>query len=205
MTNVKEWGCYGCMNLKGKYCTYLGEELEKDNYCPEYKLNFDNIEDSNVRRKFETGAVRDIQEGKGRCDLLPLRIIARRLSQNGNTYIGQVVYSISNFIKYGSLEELHNALDITQELWYEDEISMYLDVSIHFENGAKKYGERNWEKGIPLSSYMDSALRHFFKVLRGDKDENHKRAFVWNVLCAIDTVTYMPEMNDLPFAKKEGE
>ena len=30
------------------------------------------IVDSGARRQFESGAVRDIQEGKGRCDLLPL-------------------------------------------------------------------------------------------------------------------------------------
>ena len=30
------------------------------------------ILDSGNRRTFQTGAVRDIQEGKGRCDLLPL-------------------------------------------------------------------------------------------------------------------------------------
>ena len=31
-----------------------------------------HILDSGNRRAFESGAVRDIQEGKGRCDLLPL-------------------------------------------------------------------------------------------------------------------------------------
>ncbi len=35
------------------------------------------IKDSGERRKFETGAVRDIQKGKGRCDLLPLDIVAQ--------------------------------------------------------------------------------------------------------------------------------
>ena len=30
----------------------------------------------------------------------------------------------------------------------------------HFEGGAKKYGDRNWEKGQPISRYLDSALRH---------------------------------------------
>ena len=30
------------------------------------------LKDSGARREFGTGAVRDIQEGKGRCDLLPL-------------------------------------------------------------------------------------------------------------------------------------
>ena len=33
-----------------------------------------HILDSGNRRQFETGAVRDIQEGKGRCDLLPLDV-----------------------------------------------------------------------------------------------------------------------------------
>lgn len=30
-----------------------------------------NIEDSGERQEFDTGAVRDIQEGKGRYDLIP--------------------------------------------------------------------------------------------------------------------------------------
>ena len=33
------------------------------------------LKDSGARREFESGAVRDISEGKGRCDLLPLDII----------------------------------------------------------------------------------------------------------------------------------
>ena len=35
-----------------------------------------SIKDSGNRRAFESGAVRDIQEGKGRCDLMPLRVAA---------------------------------------------------------------------------------------------------------------------------------
>ncbi|MHA1304710.1 MAG: dATP/dGTP diphosphohydrolase domain-containing protein, partial [Candidatus Heimdallarchaeaceae archaeon] len=66
--------------------------------------------DSGTRQKFDSGAVRDIQQGKGRFDLLPATAI-----------------------------------------------KMVADV---FERGAIKYGDRNWEKGIPLSRYIDSALRH---------------------------------------------
>lgn len=40
------------------------------------------IKDSGVRRKFDSGAVRDIAEGKGRCDLLPLGVIGRILEDN---------------------------------------------------------------------------------------------------------------------------
>ena len=38
-------------------------------------LNEPVIKDSGTRREFETGAVRDIQEGKGRYDLLPWEAI----------------------------------------------------------------------------------------------------------------------------------
>ena len=34
------------------------------------------IKDSGNRTEYETGAVRDIQEGKGRCDLMPLDVVA---------------------------------------------------------------------------------------------------------------------------------
>ena len=73
---------------------------------------------------------------------------------------------------------------------------MLLEVSIHFEEGAKKYGENNWQKGIPVHCYIDSAVRHYLKYLRGDKDEPHDRAFCWNLMCAIWTCKHKPELND---------
>lgn len=57
----------------------------------------------------------------------------------------------------------------------------------HFENGARKYGDRNWERGQPVSRYMDSGLRHMFAYLEGQRDEDHLAAATWNVLAAIHT------------------
>lgn len=57
----------------------------------------------------------------------------------------------------------------------------------HFENGAKKYGDNNWRLGQPLSSYLDSALRHVFKFQGGARDEDHLTAAVWNLIAFIDT------------------
>lgn len=56
----------------------------------------------------------------------------------------------------------------------------------HFEVGAKKYGDSNWKKGQPASRFMDSALRHAFKHLAGERDEDHLIAAVWNLLCLAD-------------------
>ena len=39
------------------------------------------LKDSGTRREFETGAVRDICEGKGRCDLLPMDVISHYLKE----------------------------------------------------------------------------------------------------------------------------
>lgn len=74
-----------------------------------------------------------------------------------------------------------------------------------FEKGAIKYGPNNWRKGIPLSRYLDSGLRHAMKYARGDKDEDHLSQAVWNFMCLSETQTLIEEgllatdLNDLPF------
>lgn len=43
-----------------------------------------------------------------------------------------------------------------------------------YEDGAEKRGSRNWEKGLPLSSYYDSGLRHWMQSWEGRTDERHE-------------------------------
>ena len=57
----------------------------------------------------------------------------------------------------------------------------------HSGNGGVKYEDRNWEKGIPLKRFLDSALRHLFQLLAGDEDEDHAAAVMWNVQGFIHT------------------
>ena len=76
-----------------------------------------------------------------------------------------------------------------------------LICSKHFENGTLKYGERNWEKGMEIHCYIDSAARHYVKMLAGFADEPHHLAALWNLMCAIWTYKNKPELNDLPCAK----
>ena len=152
------------------------------------------IKDSGVRREFPTGATRDIRPGKGRCDLMPLDVIGKWMDN-------WTLKHINDFIITGSNTYLYHALD---EEIVQVEIPKYiLELSKHFEAGAIKYGERNWEKGIPLSSYIDSAVRHYLKYLDGQEDENHFIAFVWNIICAIWTNDHLPEMRDLPYERKD--
>ena len=94
--------------------------------------------DSGARQEFGTGAVRDIQEGKGRFDLIPTLPI-RRLAQL-------------------------------------------------YERGAIKYGDNNWQKGIPLMRYIDSAERHTNNLKSGEPTEDHAIAIVWNLFGYIWTL-----------------
>lgn len=107
------------------------------------------IKDSGDRRQFESGAVRDMAEGKGRMDLLPWAAI--------------------------------------------------MEVSKHCENGAKKYGEHNVDKGLPTHSFCDSAARHLAKYLDGWTDEQHLLAAAWNLLWAIEMELKHPECVDTPW------
>lgn len=113
------------------------------------------IKDSGNRTQFNTGAVRDMSEGKGRMDLL-----------------------------------CWNAI---------------IEVSKHCEEGAKKYGENNVDKGIPMHSLADSAMRHMAKFIAGHKDEDHLRAAAWNILWALEFRETKPELNDLYYWKGEDQ
>lgn len=152
------------------------------------------IKDSGERREFDTGAVRDIQEGKGRCDLLPLDVVAKWLCTHENGDL--VILSISTFINTKEVVYLKVVLDKFRAAIGWDQPTLLLEVSKHFEEGAKKYGEHNWQKGIPTHCYIDSAVRHYLKWLRGDDDEPHDRAFCWNIMCCIWTCINKPELND---------
>lgn len=74
-----------------------------------------------------------------------------------------------------------------------------MEVSKHCENGAKKYGEHNVDKGLPTSSFMDSAVRHLAKHIDGWTDEPHLIAAAWNILWAIQTEIKHPELNNVPW------
>lgn len=156
------------------------------------------IKDSGKRRSFDSGAVRDIDEGKGRCDLLPLDILSC-------IYDGDLVLaSISEFVRNGNISALEIAIKQFTASVFKDIPTASLELSQHYAEGCAKYGERNWEKGIPLHCYIDSGVRHYLKWCRGDQDERHDRAFLWNMYGCLWTLKNKPELNDLPFRKENN-
>lgn len=148
------------------------------------------LKDSGERRDFGTGAVRDAAEGKGRCDLLPLDVVGKILSSRALTLIGEFKTTKNTKFLVDAIREFACSHDI-------DIFTIIIEVSKQFEDGAKKYAENNWMKGIPLHCYIDSGVRHYLKYLRGDTDEPHDRAFIWNILCAVWTFENKPELDDI--------
>lgn len=122
--------------------------FENSEYTPRTEAIESEIKDSGERTVFTTGAVRDMHQGKGRCDLLPPLALLR--------------------------------------------------LARHFEAGAIKYGDRNWEIGIPCHSFLDSALRHIFKYMAGYTDEDHLIAALWNLACLAETEEKRPDLMDIP-------
>ena len=72
------------------------------------------------------------------------------------------------------------------------------------ELGAVKRGDRNWERGMPLSWFLDSALRHLFQYLEGMTNEDHLAQAGWNIDAAMHTEEMVvrnilpAELMDLP-------
>lgn len=57
-------------------------------------------------------------------------------------------------------------------------------LAIHYTNGAKMYGDRNWMKANSpeeMERFKDSAWRHFIAWQEGQTDEEHGIACVWNI------------------------
>lgn len=156
------------------------------------------IKDSGDRTQFESGAVRDMRIGKGRCDLMPLEVVSYIFSHEPG--INKIFDSIAMFQKEGDTAYLNIAVcefaRAAYSAYKHPEVHMFLEVAKHYEDGAKKYGDNNWQKGIPTWCYIDSAVRHYLKWLRGDKDEPHDRAFVWNLMCCIWEVDYSPRAKE---------
>lgn len=79
-----------------------------------------------------------------------------------------------------------------------------LRLSKHYEAGALKYGRWNYTKGIPVSSFLDSALRHIFKYLDGWDDEDHLSAAAFNILGAMEMEENHIELQDIPSRKDKN-
>lgn len=84
-------------------------------------------------------------------------------------------------------------------------------LAVVMEKGAEKYGDRNWELGIPLSRFASSAMRHLDQAFDGQTDEDHLGQAAFNIMGLMHTQEMisrglLPEsLDDLPRPKKPAD
>jgi len=164
-------------------------------------MSGDKIKFSGVKVQFESGATREIKgEDKGRCDLLPLKAVAEVLKDKDKD---QVLKDIAKFMDTGDTAHIASAIrKFNKNYTSKTDCEMIIEVSKQYQEGARKHGERNWEKGFPIHSFIDSGVRHFLMHIDGKVDEAHDRAFLWNMLGCMWTMENRPECIDIEFKKK---
>lgn len=167
----------------------------------EVDLQMSDIKDSGNRTDFENGAVREIRDDNGRCDLLPLKQVAMLFDDN--YIVRTALEGIDDYIYNGKKDGIISALKAFCKMECRDSMpEMILMVSHHYKDALSKYPERNWEKGLPTHSFVDSGVRHLLKIARGDQDEPHNNAFIWNMLGILWNDEHHPELVDMPFVDK---
>ena len=71
------------------------------------------------------------------------------------------------------------------------------------KEGAEKYGDFNWEKGMDAQDLLNHALRHIYVWLGGDRREDHLGHAAWGVMAAIHSLEVWPHLNEGSF-RAEG-
>lgn len=82
------------------------------------------------------------------------------------------------------LECLKNLLNVCKRLYPTFNILPQIKLS-NQQYAITILGDRNWEKGIPFSRYIDSAKRHLNKFVMGMEDEDHLAAAAWNIFAIM--------------------
>lgn len=77
-------------------------------------------------------------------------------------------------------------------------------IALVYEKGAKKYEDRNWEKGFPFSRVLDSAIRHIIQYMMGEDNEDHLAQAAWNLMALMHFEETKPGLNDMPHYRRQA-
>lgn len=160
-----------------------------------------DIKVTGTPQTYGDGAIRNTKEGKGRFDLIPNEVFFELRDYIFNNPGDQINYSklvildniahdeylfsiialtIFAYSKQSHEEKYFISIKEFENCCWE----MFKDLAVHFQKGAEIYGERNCEKGIPLWSFKDSAMRHTVQYFNNECDEPHLISAIWNLWMA---------------------
>ena len=142
--------------------------------------------DSGKREQFASGMKRDTQDGKLRVDLAfdgPMLRIMFREGPKSDVGLAMCDWYDEALLGHTAPDEAAKVLRLMAA--YEGGmgalITRYAGV---MTRGAVKYDARNWMQAngsAEAERFISSATRHFLQWFRGDKDEDHAAAVVFNL------------------------
>lgn len=147
-------------------------------------------------------------EGKGRCDLMPLTDVAEIFEfEDGSVFMGKHRKEIVNCFR--SLSICVDEKESREGRYFAAKMAIYyfrcladlsvpdmmLEVAIHYEEGAKKYGEHNWKRvclcGVSSTRQRDISLN----IWEGERTNG-----TTELLCGICSAL-CTQLGTLPYQK----
>ena len=65
-----------------------------------------------------------------------------------------------------------------------------------YAEGAEKYGDCNWERGMPIHDLYNHVDRHYTLYFAGDRSEPHLEHAAWGALAIVVSSVLWPELNE---------
>lgn len=138
--------------------------------------------DSGTRQTFDSGMVRDTQDGKLRFDLAFDGPLCWALFDGTpQAYLAQAA---KEWYEHGGV---NLAANVVREIARLEKCSVFVLMEQYaalMMRGAVKYTERNWMQATgeaELSRFTSSFCRHLKQYLNGEVDEDHKAAVMFNL------------------------
>lgn len=63
--------------------------------------------------------------------------------------------------------------------------------------GAAKYGDHNWQKGMPGWDLLNRTIRHTYLYISGDRSEDHLAHAAWNLFAFMHFQETAPHLTDI--------
>jgi hypothetical protein len=151
----------------------LGENMETGGFI---------TKDSGKREQFESGMVRDTQEGKLRFDLAFDGPLFWTLFDGRPC--GLLVRAAEKWYNEGGLINAAEVIWQMSEYEGKDIFDLVERYAALMMRGAIKYSEKNWMKAegdAEFKRFKSSFCRHFKQYIKGELDEDHGAAVFFNL------------------------
>lgn len=73
----------------------------------------------------------------------------------------------------------------------------YERVAVIYGKGAKRHGDRNWEKGMSTSDLINRAIRHLNDYMKGCRKEDYPAKVAWAMFAVMHMEDTKPQFADV--------